>query len=47
MMLQKRDHFLFCDDVYGGTRRYKNRVAVDNHGIKTDFIDLTQPIDVI
>ena len=47
MMLQKGDHVLFCDDVYGGTRRYATRVAVDNHGIKADFIDLTQTIDVI
>lgn len=41
MMFKTGDHALFCDDVYGGTRRYTTKVALAHHGITADFIDLT------
>lgn len=47
MLFSNKEHALFCDDVYGGTRRYTTKVAIDNHGIKADFVDLTQPIEEI
>lgn len=47
MMHKKGDHVLYCDDVYGGTRRYTTRVAIQNHGIQADFIDLTADISEV
>lgn len=40
--LKTGDHILCCDDVYGGTNRYFNRV-VSNFGIEIDMVD---PIDL-
>lgn len=47
MLFKSGDHVLFCDDVYGGTRRYTTKVALDNHGIKADFVDLTRPMEEV
>eukprot|EP00116_Pleurobrachia_bachei_P009788 sb/3470050/ len=41
-MLKSGDHILVCDDVYGGTNRYFNRV-VANFGISVSMVD---PIDL-
>lgn len=46
-MFKAGDHALFCDDVYGGTRRYTTRVALAHHGITADFIDLTAGIQAV
>lgn len=41
MLLTTGDHILCCDDVYGGTQRYLREIAVKKHGLKVDFVDLT------
>jgi len=39
-MLKSGDHILACDDVYGGTNRYFNKV-VKKFGIEIDMVDPT------
>ncbi len=39
-MLQKGDHILSSDDVYGGTFRLFDKV-IKNNGIETTFVDMT------
>jgi cystathionine gamma-lyase len=43
MLLKSGDHVISCDDVYGGTNRYFNRVAVD-FGLTFSMVDLTDPV---
>jgi cystathionine gamma-lyase len=33
-------HIVSVNDVYGGTFRYMNRVAAENQGLETTFVDL-------
>lgn len=40
-LLKYGDHIVCSDDVYGGTQRYIRRVAVPNHGLEVDSVDLT------
>ncbi|CAO4364837.1 unnamed protein product [Caenorhabditis nigoni] len=40
-LLKTGDHIVCSDDVYGGTQRYIRRVAVPNHGLEVDSVDLT------
>ena len=41
-------HIISVNDVYGGTFRYMKRVASENQGLETTFIDLeTADEDVI
>jgi cystathionine gamma-lyase len=44
-MLSSGDHIISMDDLYGGTNRYFRKV-VDRMGIKTSFVDATNPEDV-
>ncbi|BES97031.1 cystathionine [Nesidiocoris tenuis] len=39
-LLQKGDHIVSGDDVYGGTNRYFRKVAT-NHGVDITFVDTT------
>ena len=41
-LLQKGDHVIICNDVYGGTFRLFNKVF-RNFGISFDRVDATQP----
>lgn len=45
--LSAGDHIVVCDDVYGGTQRYLRKFAQDKHGIKLDFVDMTNLENVI
>lgn len=38
--LPPQSHILSVNDVYGGTFRYMTRVAAENQGIETSFLDL-------
>jgi cystathionine gamma-lyase len=33
-------HIVSVNDVYGGTFRYMHRVAAENQGLETTFLDL-------
>jgi len=44
-MLSSGDHIISMDDLYGGTNRYFRKV-VDRMGIKTSFVDATNPENV-
>lgn len=33
-------HIISVNDVYGGTFRYMSRVATENQGLETTFLDL-------
>uniref|UniRef100_A0A915EVX9 cystathionine gamma-lyase n=1 Tax=Ditylenchus dipsaci TaxID=166011 RepID=A0A915EVX9_9BILA len=35
------EHIICSDDVYGGTQRFFRKVAVQQHGLQVDFVDLT------
>ncbi|ORX79158.1 cystathionine gamma-synthase [Anaeromyces robustus] len=41
-LLKNGDHVVSIDDVYGGTNRFLNKVAI-TQGIETSFVDLTDP----
>lgn len=45
-ILKSGDHIVCSDDVYGGTQRYFRRVSVPQHGLKVDFVDLTNLDDL-
>lgn len=38
-------HIVSVNDVYGGTFRYMNRVAKENQGLETTFLDLENADD--
>lgn len=38
-------HVLSVNDVYGGTFRYMTRVAAENQGVETTFLDLENADD--
>ena len=38
-------HLISVNDVYGGTFRYMTRVAHENQGLETTFLDLEQADD--
>lgn len=38
--LPPKSHIISVNDVYGGTFRYMTRVAAENQGIETSFLDL-------
>lgn len=38
-------HILSVNDVYGGTFRYMTRVAAENQGVETTFLDLENASD--
>lgn len=38
-------HIISVNDVYGGTFRYMTRVAKENQGVETTFVDLEQLSD--
>lgn len=40
-LLQRGDHILCVDDVYGGTQRYLRRILNPNTGIEIDFSDFS------
>lgn len=40
-MLKSGDHIISCDDVYGGTNRYFNKIAVPAMGMTVSMIDMT------
>jgi len=40
-LLQRGDHILCIDDVYGGTQRYLRRILNPNTGIEVDFSDFS------
>jgi cystathionine gamma-lyase len=42
-MLNHGDHIISVDDVYGGTNRYFNRVAVPTMNVSVSFIDMNEP----
>lgn len=42
MMFNKGDHFIVCDDVYGGTNRLFNRI-LSRFDLHFDFVDMTDP----
>ena len=35
------DHFICCDDVYGGTQRYLREIGQKRQGLTIDFVDMT------
>jgi cystathionine gamma-lyase len=35
------DHFVVCDDVYGGTQRYMRLFSKEKFGFEIDFVDMT------
>lgn len=45
LLLQKGDHVLSIDDVYGGTRRLFTRVF-EKFGIEFSFVDFTKGVDI-
>lgn len=45
-LLAKGDHIICGDDVYGGTNRYFQKVAI-NHGIDTTFVDTTDVKEIL
>jgi len=45
-ILKSGDHIVCSDDVYGGTQRYFRRVSIPQHGLKVDFVDLTNLEDL-
>uniref|UniRef100_A0A0A9X7S3 cystathionine gamma-lyase n=1 Tax=Lygus hesperus TaxID=30085 RepID=A0A0A9X7S3_LYGHE len=45
-LLKSGDHIISGDDVYGGSNRYFQKVAV-NHGLDTEFVDTTNPEVVV
>ena len=40
-LLQKGDHLLCIDDVYGGTQRYLRKIFTPNYHIEFDMIDMS------
>ena len=42
-LLDSGDHIVACDDLYGGTYRLFENVKKRSSGIKTDFIDFSDP----
>mmetsp|Transcript_11354 Transcript_11354/g.18991 ORF Transcript_11354/g.18991 Transcript_11354/m.18991 type:complete len:394 (-) Transcript_11354:39-1220(-) len=40
-VLKRGDHVLAGDDVYGGTNRFLNKVAIPNQGLSVDMVDFT------
>lgn len=45
MSFQQGDHFIVCDDVYGGTRRLFTRLLA-KFGLSFDFVDMTQMANI-
>ena len=45
--LDKSDHVLCIDDVYGGTQRLFRKIVAPNSGIEFDFTDMTDPAAVV
>jgi len=44
--LQKGDHLVAGDDLYGGTNRYIQK-CLSNHGVTYSFVDVTKVENVI
>ncbi|EFP07378.1 hypothetical protein CRE_26159 [Caenorhabditis remanei] len=40
--LNRGDHIVCSDDVYGGTQRYINKISVSKHGLEVTSVDLTE-----
>ncbi|CCI44051.1 unnamed protein product [Albugo candida] len=45
-LLKGGDEVICSDDVYGGTRRYFDKIAAVNYGMSFDFIDTTDSVAV-
>lgn len=43
--LGPNSHIISVNDVYGGTFRYMSRVASENQGLETTFVDLENADD--
>lgn len=40
------DHFVVCDDVYGGTQRYMRKFTDEKFGMKCEFVDMSDVSNV-
>jgi len=45
-LLNPNDHIIICDDVYGGTFRLLDKVRKFSQGLKTSFVDMSNPDNI-